>query len=98
MAHHKHFGVGLAHCPIIKPESPAVEPTRAGFHVVPERQPQALELADFPAVLAVPQVDDVRNAHGLEMLHMAPGGYRAAKRQPLAYPKHLHAVASFVRT
>jgi hypothetical protein len=55
-----------------------------------------LELPHLLAVLAVPQVDDVCNTQGLELLHVAPGGYRAAKRQPLAYPKHLHAVASFV--
>jgi hypothetical protein len=81
----------------------AVEPTRTWLHIVPERQPEVLELPHFLAVLAMSQVDDVRNAQRLELLHVAPGGYCAAKRQPLACPKHPHAgtplfVANLLKT
>jgi hypothetical protein len=31
------------------------------------------------------------------LLYMLPRGYSAAKSQPLAYPKHLHAGTPFVR-
>jgi hypothetical protein len=68
------------------------------LHIISEWQPKVLELAYFSAVLAMPQVDDVRNALRLKFFNVAPGCYGAAKRQPLAYPKHLHAFAPFVRT
>jgi hypothetical protein len=37
----------------------------------------------------------MRNTKRLEFLYVLPGGYGATKRQPLAYPKHLHAGAPF---
>ena len=75
-----------------------VKPFRSRLLVVSEPEPQVLELVDFFAVLAVAQVDDMRNTQGLQLLYVPPGCNSAAKRQPLAYPKHPHAVAPFVRT
>jgi hypothetical protein len=63
--------------------------------VVPKWQPQTLELPHLFAVLAMPQVDDMRNTKRLEFLYVLPGGYGATKPQPLAYPKHLHAGTPF---
>ena len=69
----------------------AVEPTRAWLHVVPKRQTQVLELSDFLAVLVAEKVHYVRYAQGLELLHVAPGGYLAAKRQAFSHKKCPHA-------
>jgi hypothetical protein len=46
----------------------------------------------------MPQIDDVGYPEGLQLLYVPPGCNGAAKRQPLAYPKQLHAGAPFVRT
>jgi hypothetical protein len=98
MAHAKEFRFWLSHGFLVEAHCTTMEPIRPRLLVVPEWQPQVLELADFLAVLTVAQVDDVRDAQRLEFFYMAPCGYCAAKRQPLAYPKHLHACAPFVRT
>jgi hypothetical protein len=82
----------------VEPERMPVEPLGARLLIVPEWQPQVLELPDLLAVLSVSQVDDMRNSQTLEFFYVLPGGYRAAKCQPLAYPKHLHTFAPFVRT
>ena len=93
VAHHKDFGVGFADRSIVETERTTIEPFRPRFHVVPEWQPQALELADFFGVLAVPKINYVCDAQRLEFPYVAPGGYCTAECQPLAYPKHLHAAA-----
>src|SRR5258708_12305337 len=90
MAHYEDLRVWLAHGLHIKAQSVTIEPPRARLHVIPERQPEALELADFFAVLSVSQVNDVRDAQCLEFFDVPPGGYRAPKCQPPPYPKHPH--------
>lgn len=98
VAHHEHFGIFSSYRSFVKAESVSIEPLRARLHIVLERQPQALELPHFLAVLAVSLVDDVRDAQRLELLDVLPGRDGTAKRQPLAYPKQVHAIAPFVRT
>jgi hypothetical protein len=55
-----------------------------------EAQPDVGELPN-PGVGAPSQIDDVRDSEGAKFFDVAPGCYRAAKRQPLGNPKHLHA-------
>jgi hypothetical protein len=93
VAHAKDFGVRFSHGLPVEAKSLTVKPFRPMLLVVLEWQPQVLELANFFAVRANSQVDDMRNAERLELVYVPPGGYGAAKSQPLAYPKHLHAVA-----
>ena len=93
VAHAQDFVVRLSHGLPVEAKSLTVKPFRPMLLVVPEWQPQVLELANFFAVLAISQVDDMCNARSLELLNVLPAGYGTAKRKPLAYPKHLHAVA-----
>jgi len=90
MAHHEHLGVGFAHCLPVEAQRTPVEPSWTRLHIIPQREPQILELTDFLAVLAVPQVDNVGDTEGLELFHVAPRCNGAAKGQPLANPKRLH--------
>jgi hypothetical protein len=98
MAHAKDFGFGPTRGFLVEAQRTTVEPIRTRVVVVSKRKPQTFELADFLPMLAMPKIYDVRDAQCLKFFNVAPGGHRAAKRQPLAYPKHLHAVAPFVRT
>jgi len=96
VAHYKDLRVWFSHGLHVEAQRVTVEPFRARHHVISERQPEALELADLLAVLSVSQINDVRDAQCLEFFDVPPGGYRAAKCQPPAYPKHLHGVAPLV--
>ena len=98
MTHAKEFRFRLSHGLLVEEQRTTMEPIRAWLLIVPERQPQVLELAHFFVVVAAPQVDHVCDAQGLQLLYVPPGCNGTAKRQPLAYPKHAHTVAPFVRT
>src|SRR5580704_15541891 len=98
MAHAKEFRFWLTHGFLVEVQCTTVEPPWARLVVVPEWQPKILKLADFLSVLAVPKVDNVSDAQRLELLYMLPGGYGAAKRQPLSHKPCLHAGAPFVGT
>lgn len=89
MAHDEELRFRMLHGFTIELESPPIEPARPGFVVIVEAQPDVRKLSGS-GIGAPPQIDNVSDSKGAKFFDVARGCYRAAKRQPLSNPKHLH--------
>lgn len=61
-------------------EGAAEEPARAGLLVIMKAEPDVLELTDLSVIITPPQIDNVGDTEGLELLSVGPGRYRATER------------------
>lgn len=70
MAHHKYFGSTVLCRFLVKLECLAIAPAGAGLFVVVESEPNVFELTNLRVVLTPPQINDVGDTEGLELLRV----------------------------
>lgn len=80
VTHHEYFSFTVVDGLFVESECPTIEPAGPGLFVVMKAEPDVFELTDLCVVLTPPQIDDVGDTEGLELLSVGPGRYRASER------------------
>jgi|HubBroStandDraft_1064217.scaffolds.fasta_scaffold74359_2 hypothetical protein len=89
MAHHEQLGAALFHRLSVELQCSLVKPSRSGFQVVWEGEPQVGEFLDLSIVRA-PQIYDVSYAQRSQFLDVGVGFDCASEGEPFAREESFH--------
>jgi hypothetical protein len=89
VAHDEQLGFTPLHRLTVELQSSLVEPSRSGFQVVLEREPDVSELLNL-SVIRAPQVYDVSYSESLQLLDVGLGFDCASEREPFAHEESFH--------